>query len=193
MKTIFSNTITEIDIKNSRFITLLYKIDDNTDINAILDEVRGKYPKATHYTYAYRTLSYEKSSDDNEPGGTAGLPTLNVLIQNDLVNVCAVTVRYFGGIKLGAGGLVRAYTKSVTEALNSTSIVDLVEGVLIEIETSYDKVKQLDYILRDSLIINKEFIDTIKYTVKVTKDKLDELGEYKYKIIKEDLIEVNLS
>ena len=80
MKTIRNNTTNEIIIKNSRFITLLIKIFDNTDISSIIDAVKKEYPKANHYCYAYITENHKKSSDDGEPGGTAGMPMLNVLL-----------------------------------------------------------------------------------------------------------------
>ena len=108
MKTIKENFVNEIIIKNSRFITLLFKVYDDTNINEIFDKVKDEYPKATHYCYAFITESRKKSSDDGEPGGTAGMPMLNVLEKEGFINVLAITVRYFGGIKLGAGGLVRA-------------------------------------------------------------------------------------
>ena len=119
MKTISNNIETIYEIKNSKFITLLYKIDDDFNLDEILNEVKDKYPKATHYCYAYRLIGKEKSSDDGEPGGTAGIPMLNVLIKEDIVNILAITVRYFGGIKLGAGGLTRAYSNSTIEAINN--------------------------------------------------------------------------
>ena len=111
MKTITENSNYQIEIKNSKFITELIKID-NENIKDILEEMKIKYPKATHYTYALRLENYQKSSDDGEPGGTAGTPMLNVLEKEDIINVLAVTIRYFGGIKLGAGGLLRAYNQA---------------------------------------------------------------------------------
>ncbi len=188
MKTIQANITNEIEVKNSKFITILYKIDDNSDINSILLNVKDCYPKATHYCYAYRLCNKEKSSDDGEPGGTAGTPMLNVLLKEDLVNVLAVTVRYFGGIKLGAGGLVRAYTKSLTTALSKIRKEELIEGYLIKISTSYSNQKQLDYLLKDEKVIEKEFQDNIIYLVEISKEKLGILSSFEYEILEEKLI-----
>ncbi len=190
MKTISSNTTAIYEINNSKFITLLYKINDSTDINSILNQVKDMYPKATHYCYCYRNIDKMKSSDDGEPTGTAGIPMLNVLIKEDIVNVLAITVRYFGGIKLGAGGLVRAYTKSLTMALEKTNYKNLVDGYILKIYISYENVKQLDYILKDITIINKEFLDKVIYTIKISKDDLELVSKYNYEIIDEELIEL---
>ena len=193
MKTINSNIETIYEIKNSKFITLLFKINDNFNLEEILNNVKEKYPKAAHYCYAYRLISKEKSSDDGEPGGTAGIPMLNVLIKEDIINVLAITVRYFGGIKLGAGGLVRAYTKSLTTALEETNYIDLIDGYIIEITEDYSNSKQLDYILKNINIIDKQFNNNITYIIELPKDNLDILSNYNYKIIEEKLIEKTLS
>ena len=188
MKTIINNCENEIVIKNSRFISLLFQFYDYDDINKYIDLVHQKYPKATHYTYAYITDSFKKSSDDGEPSGTAGIPMLSVLEKEDIINCLAITVRYFGGIKLGAGGLVRAYSKSVREAINSDNLCELENGYEVVITTSYDKQKDLDYILKNYEIINKEYLDSIKYTVLLPINKIDIISNYQYSIINERLI-----
>lgn len=193
MKTISNNIETIYEIKNSKFITLLYKIDDDFNLDEILNEVKDKYPKATHYCYAYRLIGKEKSSDDGEPGGTAGIPMLNVLIKEDIVNILAITVRYFGGIKLGAGGLVRAYTKSLTTALDNTNYIDLIDGYIVEIIEDYSNSKQLDYLLKNIKIIDKQFDNNIKYIIEISKDNIELISNYNYKIIEEKLIEKTLS
>ena len=189
MKTITENIETIYEIKNSKFITLLYIIKDTNNIKNILEEVKEKYPKATHYCYAYKTLNEQKSSDDGEPGGTAGIPMLNVLLKEDLINVLAITVRYFGGIKLGAGGLVRAYTKSLTTALDKAKYKELIDGLIVEIKTSYEEQKDLEYKLKNINIINKEYKEEVIYIIEIPNNKLELLNNYKYKILKEDLIE----
>lgn len=193
MKTISNNIETIYEIKNSKFITLLFKIDDNFKLEEILDEVKNKYPKATHYCYAYRLIGKEKSSDDGEPGGTAGIPMLNVLIKEDIVNILVITVRYFGGIKLGAGGLVRAYTKSLTTALENINYIDLIDGYIVEIIEDYSNSKQLDYLLKNIKIIDKQFDNNIKYIIEISKDNIELINNYNYKIIEEKLIEKTLS
>lgn len=188
MKTIKSTSINEIIIKNSRFITILVQVFDDTDINAIFEDIKIKYPKATHYCYAYITKSFKKASDDGEPGGTAGMPMLNVLDKEGMINTLAITIRYFGGIKLGAGGLVRAYSKSVRDAIVEAETVEIEEGYSVMIKTSYDEQKDLEYILKNCEIINKEYLTDVTYTVLISKDKLDILSNYSYQIIKEEYI-----
>lgn len=103
-----------LEIKKSLFIGQLYDIDNLDEVQKILDELKIKHKKATHICYAYSfnaQMLHEKSFDDGEPSGTAGKPILNVLKKKNLTNTMIVVVRYFGGIKLGAGGLIRAYTK----------------------------------------------------------------------------------
>ena len=188
MKTIKSTSTNEIIIKNTRFITVLVPVFDNTDINSIFEDIKIKYPKATHYCYAYITKSFKKASDDGEPGGTAGMPMLNVLDKEGMINTLAITIRYFGGIKLGAGGLVRAYSKSVRDAIIESETVEIEEGYSVMIKTSYDEQKDLEYILKNCEITNKEYLTDVTYTVLISKNKLDILNNYSYQIIKEEYI-----
>lgn len=189
MKTLKSNSVNEIIIKNSRFITLLYKLNDINDVSSLVEEAKSLYPKATHYCYAYITDNARRSSDDGEPGGTAGAPMLNVLDKEEIINVLAVTVRYFGGIKLGAGGLVRAYSKSVRDAILASEAVDVVKGYRMNVTISYDMQKNLDYLLKNYVIINKQFNDKVIYTILLPIDKLSILGGYNYEILNEEYIE----
>ena len=105
----------EFEIKKSRFITYLYDIDDENKVNDIVNNIRNEHKKARHVVYVYKIKSTGKINDDGEPKGTAGMPIFNVIEKNNLNNVLIVVVRYFGGIKLGAGGLFRAYSKSASE------------------------------------------------------------------------------
>lgn len=188
MRTIKNNTINEIIIKNSRFICLLIKIN-SVDINDILDKIKSDYPKATHYCYAYLYNDIQRFNDDGEPGGTAGMPILNVLLKEELSNVLCVVIRYFGGIKLGAGGLVRAYTKSVTECLKVTDLMDLEEGYKVRLKFNYNDEKQVKYLLKDSTVLNEKYDLDVEYLVLVNNDVLDNLKNYKYEIIEKTYIE----
>ena len=184
------NTAHELIIKNSRFIALVYQIQNQNEITPLLKEAKIKYPKATHYTYAYRTQEQEKASDDGEPGGTAGMPILNVLQKQDLINILVIVIRYFGGIKLGAGGLARAYAKACKEALEQTKKVKLVPAKRVKIQTGYHKGKELDYLLENNHgnIIEKSFTDNITYIVILEKDTILK-GHFTYEIIENDYIE----
>lgn len=171
MKTIKENSNNEIIIKNSRFITLLFKIKEKEDIEIILKESKQKYPKATHYCYAYKIgENIKKASDDGEPGGTAGMPMLNILDKEDITNILAITIRYFGGIKLGAGGLIRAYSKSVKEALNNIEKIELIKGVKCKISFPYTKEKEILQQISHENIISKTYLEKITYTVLLPAD-----------------------
>ena len=189
MYTISKNTKCETIIKNSKFITLLFKIKSKDDVSKILDNIKKAYPKATHYCYAYVVDSSKKSSDDGEPGGTAGMPILNVLEKENITNVLAIVVRYFGGIKLGAGGLVRAYSKSVKDALGLVDINKLQSGKLIELTFDYDVQDKINYILKDEEIVSKNFDIKITYIVKIKDEILNKLDNYSYQVLDNILIE----
>ena len=182
MKTIKEKVIHELIIKNSRFITILYPLNDN-NINTIINDLKEEYPKATHYCYAYIYGNDKGCSDDGEPSRTAGFPMLNVLEKEELNNILAVTIRYFGGIKLGAGGLVRAYTKSITESLKEITLIELIEGYKIQIEFPYSEEKQINYLLGNSTILNKEYKENTIYTVLIEKELLNKLSNYNYSIL----------
>ena len=177
MYSIKENIENIIEIKKSKFITKLYKVNSINEVNEILKEINEKYSDATHICYAYILENTEKCSDDGEPSGTAGLPILNILKKKNLVNVLAVVIRYFGGIKLGAGGLVRSYSGSVNDTLKLTDIIKLTEGYLVELEFNYDQVKLVDYILNDKKIINKDYNNNITYKFYLNKEQLDFIPE----------------
>ena len=190
MRTIDKIYTNEIIIKNSRFITILFPINSD-NITELINKVKTDYPKATHYCYSYILENHQKASDDGEPGGTAGMPMLNVLLKEELINVLAVTVRYFGGIKLGAGGLVRAYTKSVKDAIDNALLLDVEKGYKVRIKIMYNEQKQLDYILKNHQIIDKNYDEDVTYTILISKDNLDILSDYNYEIIDEEYIKRN--
>lgn len=163
MKTIKENIKNEIIINKSKFITVIEKINNINEIAEKLSNIKKTYKDATHYCYAYIIDNKEKCSDDNEPSGTAGIPILNVLKQNNLTNILCVVIRYFGGIKLGAGGLIRAYSSSTSEALKKTTISNIIDGYTITIEFPYKNIKQINYLLKD-INIKKEFQTNVIYT-----------------------------
>ena len=177
MKSIDKNTSHELIINKSRFICLLYNINSIDEINILLKNVKEEYKGATHYCYAHILDEIKRFSDDNEPSGTAGMPILNVLDSNNLNHILCIVVRYFGGIKLGAGGLVRAYTKSVTSCLENVNIIYLVEGKEITITFKYDNLKQIDNILKDINITNKDFSEVITYTFLISNNLYNEINE----------------
>lgn len=182
MNTIKTNTQNTIIINKSKFICLLIKIDDEKSIDTTLNNIKKEYKDATHYCYGYIIDNVKRFSDDKEPNGTAGMPILNVLENNNLNHILCVVIRYFGGIKLGAGGLVRSYTNSVVEALKKSNIITLLKGKKIKLTFNYDNTKEIDYILNDITNIEKNYELYTTYTFEISdlefdryKDKLKEL------------------
>ena len=145
IKDIIDNTII---IDKSKFITTLYPVETVEEINLILANVRKKYYDATHNCYAYiiDNGNIQKCSDDGEPSKTAGFPMLDALKKNNLTNILAITTRYFGGIKLGAGGLIRAYSSSVSEALKTATFYTSKLLSIYEVIIPYsDYSKNIDF------------------------------------------------
>lgn len=174
MKSIKENITNEIIINKSRFITTLIKINNIDEIKSTLENIQKTYKDATHYCYAYIINSKEKCSDNGEPSGTAGLPILNVLKQNNLTNILCIVIRYFGGIKLGAGGLIRAYSTSTSEALNKTKIVNLINGYNLTIEFPYENLKQINYLLKN-IDIKKDYQTNITYNFNIEENKFKQI------------------
>lgn len=181
MNTIKETIENTLIIKNSRFITIIYNINDINDIDKYLKLVKDKYKDATHYCYAYILPNNIKCSDDGEPSGTAGKPILDVLTKHNLNFVLAIVVRYFGGIKLGAGGLIRAYSKCISTCLNNTELTKLIPGKNIDIYFTYKDINDIDLLLTNYHINNKNYQDMISYNVNIPNDLLPIL-ENKYQV-----------
>lgn len=191
MKRISNNIENTIIIKNSKFITNLFIVENIEEVNKYLNLIKDKYKDANHNCYAYIIDNIRKCSDDGEPSGTAGIPMMKVLEHKELNNVLVIVTRYFGGIKLGAGGLVRAYTNSVSKALDIVNIIDTIKGYNIDIIFNFNDIKHIDYLLKDIKILNKEYKDIVKYNLNTSNNLLEILKQnnIKYNIIKEIYIE----
>lgn len=188
MYTINNEYIYELEVKKSRFISVLKKVKDITEIDKILSDLKEEYKDATHYCYAYIINDKKKSSDDNEPGGTAGLPILQALEKNNLNYVLCVVIRYFGGIKLGAGGLIRAYSKATSEAIKNSDKIELIKGLEIKFTTNYEEQKRIDYLLKDYQF-TKEYGTSITYHALIPEDDLINLTIKELEIIDKKEIE----
>lgn len=182
MQTIKEEKINELIISKSKFITILIRVDDVSLVKETINQYKTLYPDATHYCYAYIIGNNKRSSDDGEPSGTAGSPMLNVLEREHLTNILCLVIRYFGGTKLGTGGLVRAYTKCVTLAIYESEKIKLVEGVKLVITFNYDHTKVIDYLLKDLIIKESDFKEDVSYTFDISKEQ--------YLIIKGELTNV---
>lgn len=178
-KTINDTTIAEIIIKKSRFICVLMPLNQMQDVDTGRDEVRQKYPGPNHYCFAYRLRQdgsiLERCSDDGEPAGTAGWPMLNVLTHNNLENIMAIVIRYFGGTLLGTGGLVKAYTQSIQTALDKARIIcmEYSQKLMLTLDYSYYGILA-NYL---SNIINEvagiQYAEQVRLEVWVAFGKLD--------------------
>ena len=162
-------------IKKSKFICRLYYVNDIYEINSILENLKKEYKDATHICYAYVIDNKEKAYDDGEPSKTAGMPILEILKKKDLNNVLCVVIRYFGGIKLGAGGLIRAYSNSVRKTIDKVDIISYKKYIEVSIEVNYDNKKLLESIVKDYEVINKDYKDTIVYKIRLEESQKDEL------------------
>ena len=189
MYSIKNNNKYEETIKYSKFISLIYRVYTKDEVKEYLNKAKESYPSATHYCYGYVIDNDIKSSDDNEPSKTAGIPILNQIINNKLNYTLIIVVRYFGGVKLGVGPLTRAYAKVAREVITPNNIIALTKGYDINITFNYNDVKNIDYFLKDSHIINKTFKDNITYNVIVSEDILNKLNNYNITINKETYIE----
>ena len=173
MKTIAKSYQADLTIKKSQFICRIFNINKSIEAKKIIQDIKGKYHDASHNCSAYITIDGEGYDDDGEPSGTAGKPMLNVLKKNDLKNILAIVSRYFGGIKLGAGGLARAYSKSVLEVLAIAEIVEMKPYKLYEIIFDYQYIKVIDYEIRNDtiFILNKNFKEKVYYKIAIDENR----------------------
>lgn len=173
-------TTHEIVIQRSRFICTLKRIDGFDDALSFVKSVKKKYSDATHNCYAFISNAAgteQRFSDDGEPQGTAGQPMLEVLKKKGISMTVAVVTRYFGGVKLGAGGLVSAYTRAVAETVENAKIVKNVVGVLLEIKCGYEMYNALLQTLKDKVFatLSTDFADNVKMTIAVPKEDADNI------------------
>ncbi len=179
MKSIIKTVNSEIIINKSKFINYLIPVTTAEEVKDKLSDLRKKYKDANHHCYAYvigKNQEIQKYSDDGEPSKTAGMPMIEVLKKQGLTNILTVSIRYFGGIKLGAGGLVRAYTKSVSEAIKNAQFSFLVKITEIKISVSFDHIGHVEKYIRDNFILlNTEYSEKVDYFIKIENDKITNL------------------
>lgn len=175
MKSIYETYEYVETIKNSKFISLLVPVSNKNVIKDILQETKNKYPKANHYCYAYILESEHGYSDDGEPSKTAGAPMHTVLESNDLMNVLAITVRYFGGIKLGPGGLIRAYSHGIQNILGKASFFELIDGYLVHISFPFSLENKICHLLNSCTIISKNYDSKCHFVLEASKNVLDRI------------------
>ena len=171
--TIYQNGKHQIEIKKSKFICHLFRIESEEQAKEYIAKIKKEHYKANHNCSAYmlgENFEIQRSSDDGEPSGTAGVPMLEVLKKNQLQNTLAIVTRYFGGIKLGAGGLIRAYSTSVSEALKEIGIVQGKLQQILDIIIDYPQLGKLQNYLENEQIAIQEIDYLEQITVKVAID-----------------------
>lgn len=182
MNIIKRNSNYTLEIKKSKFICYLYSINNEDDVNILLNNLKKEYKDASHYCYAYTLINKQKYSDDKEPSGTAGIPMLDILNKYELVNTLAVIIRYFGGIKLGASGLTRAYRNSLNDTIKISEIIPYKEYVIKNISFKYEDEGLINKYLNDVEILDKIYKENIIYKIKIAKDDLNILDNLDIKI-----------
>ena len=202
LKTIRNDANAIVEEKKSKFIANIFKVDTVEEAEKKLDEVRKKYYDARHNCYAYIIKEdniKKKFSDDGEPSGTAGSPILNVIERNELCNVLIIVTRYFGGILLGAGGLVRAYTEAATKAIEEAEIIEKEEGYEVEIVIDYQDLEKFKYYCnqKNINILDITYLENVICKIELNNEEIKDFKDSKYNkiginILKYSVIEKKL-
>ena len=176
--TIKENSYDEFVEKKSTFITHLVRITSEEEAREFIQKMKKKHYDATHVCSCYvvgDNNEITRANDDGEPSGTAGAPMLDVLVKNEIKNVCATVIRYFGGTKLGTGGLVRSYGGGVINALKNATLVERKDALEIRLELDYSLNGKIEYeIEKTNFIVNNlEYTDKIIYTIYVMEEDYD--------------------
>lgn len=199
-KAIKENTSGEIVEKKSKFIAHIFYVETPEEADNYIKEIKKKYHDARHNVFAYAIETGDggiavKYNDDGEPQGTAGSPILKIVLEQGLSNILVIVTRYFGGILLGTGGLVRAYSDATLKVLEKTEYIEKIIGYKVKICVEYDQLEQLKYYANKSnlKIVNIEYLENVEVNVEMPKEKLDELtnnnSKKTFKILKCDILE----
>jgi len=177
LKTIIEGKTAEVTEKKSRFIANIFHVENVTEADEKIKQINKKYYDAKHNCYAYIVDGIEKCSDDGEPSKTAGAPMLDILKKNQFTNVLVIVTRYFGGILLGTGGLVRAYSEATKRAIENSDVVKIVSGERYIIEVSYENVNNVLYWCNklNIKICENVYETSIKLTIESTKEDKEKL------------------
>jgi len=181
MKFVTQEFTVTTEIKKSKFIAVFFPYKD---FKKMMEKLKNEYPKARHHVYAYRYLNefnqiVENSSDDGEPRGTSGRPSLKVLEGQGIINSAVIIVRFFGGIKLGTGGLVRAYSDSVNNVLNESTLHTYLQLESKKLVIKYNQLSQIEYLINklNISVDEKIFESDISLHFKATKEQLEQLNQ----------------
>lgn len=186
MKTIKEEKKIEFIEKKSKFIGHIKSVSTKEEAETFIAYIKNKYFDATHNCSAYKittdTENYFKFDDDGEPSGTAGKPMGDIISYMKVTNIVIVATRYFGGIKLGAGGLIRAYARTAKDAINACEIVDYIKRENIFLDISYEFLNDFEIFLKDieAEIIEKNFLDRIFFKLSINVNDFDKLKKLNY-------------
>jgi len=192
VKTIKYEVNGEIVEKKSKFLADVFYVSSTQEAEEKIEEVRKKYFDARHHCFAYRIYQdgkvIERASDDGEPSGTAGGPMLNILTKNNLGNIVVIVTRYFGGILLGTGGLVKAYSQAMQVALEKAEFVEEIHGYEVKVELEYNQLENFKYFCKQNTIsiIKIEYEKIITLVIELS-DK-----EIENRILENDRIKSNI-
>ncbi len=180
--TVKDETSAQFEEKKSVFIGHVKRVYTEDEAKGFINKIRSEHREARHNVYAYvigENRGTQRYSDDGEPQGTGGIPVLEVIKKNDITDVVAVVTRYFGGILLGKGGLVRAYSKGAAMAVHEAGIVEKVKGAVVDIILDYDMLGKVQYLFEQNLwhIENIDYTDKVKLTMYCPLDLLEEVGK----------------
>ncbi|WP_368874655.1 YigZ family protein [Staphylococcus epidermidis] len=170
-------------ISKSRFIAYIKPVSTENEAKAFIDAIKTKHKDATHNCSAYTVgpeMNIQKANDDGEPSGTAGIPMLEILKKLEIHNVCVVVTRYFGGIKLGAGGLIRAYSGAVRDVIYDIGRVELREAIPVTVTLDYDQTGKFEYELASTTFLLREqfYTDKVSYQIDVVKNEYDAFVDF---------------
>lgn len=182
IKILYQGGSGEIVEKKSRFIATIEKIETEEEALAFIGKIKKQYWDARHNCYAFvagKNQELQRCSDDGEPNGTAGRPMLDVLLREDIHNLVVVVTRYFGGTLLGTGGLVRAYQKAVQEGLKNSIVIEKMQGRMPKIDTDYNSIGKIQYILAQQQItaMDTVYTDKVEMLVMVPVEQLEAFQE----------------
>ena len=190
------NGTVQEEIKKSKFISHVKRVSSEEEARDFINAIKKEHYKATHNCSAFiigEQSDIKRTSDDGEPSGTAGVPMLGVLENHRITNSCVVVTRYFGGIKLGAGGLIRAYAGSVAQAVREIGLVEIKEQVILGITLSYSQYQEFANFLKDHQLAEQDpmFTDQVMTTIFVDKENTNSVTAalvefYNGKVIIED-------
>ena len=198
IKTIDKQYSGVVEEKKSRFISNIFHVENINEVNEIIDRIKKKYYDSSHNVYAYRIEEnnqiIERASDDGEPKKTAGAPILDIIKKQNLCNILIIVTRYFGGILLGTGGLVKAYSSCAQVALKEAKYIIQEKGYKLKIEVEYDNLEGFKYFLKTKKvnIIQYNYQKNVEIIVEVTNEQKEEIlnknNKY-FKVLQIDILE----